>query len=178
LDALKIPQFHAEIHNGLKTWRKYNSPVILATQSVRDALNSPIAHTIREQTPTTVWFSNPRATWEDIGPGGMNMTETEFDIIQKLPMGQGKFLLKQGDRSVVLQVPLSGLDDDLAVISGTRIGADAVTLARQETGDVTGEPFVKAYLAALKGLLDAMSGKVMSVAEREEYVFLKGLFPA
>jgi type IV secretion system protein VirB4 len=177
-NALLIPQFHAEIHASLKTWRKYNSPVILATQSIRDALDSPIAHTIREQTPTTVWFSNPRAVWEDIGPGGMNMTSTEFDIIQKLPPGRGFFLLKQGDRSVVLQAPLGGLDDELAVISGTRIGVDAIKIAREETGDVMGEPFVRAYLAALKDLLDAMSGRVMSVAEREEYVFLKGLFPA
>ena len=122
-NALLIDQFHAEIHNGLKTWRKYNSPILIATQSVADALASPIAHTIREQCPTQLHFSSPRAVWRDYGPEGMHLTETEFDIVQKLPKGTGHFLLRQGSRSVALQAPLSGLDDEIAVISGTRQSA-------------------------------------------------------
>lgn len=175
-NALLIPQFHAQIHDGLKTWRKYNAPIIIATQSVRDALNSPIAHTIREQTPTQFYYSNPRAVWEDYGPDGMHLTETEFDIVQKLPMGRGYFLLRQGDRSVVLQAPLGGMEE-LAVISGTRTGVEAIKLVVAQ-GFEKGLPFVREYHRTLKELLAAMAGKTMSVAEREEYVFLRELYPA
>jgi type IV secretion system protein VirB4 len=176
-NALLIEQFHAEIHNGLKTWRKYNSPILIATQSVRDALSSPIAHTIREQCPTQIYFSNPRAVWKDHGPDGMHLTETEFEIVQKLPMGRGHFLLRQGTRSVVVQVPLAGMSE-VAVISGTRTGSDAIVEARKRTGDTTGMAFVRAYHEALQELVDAMGGTQMSKAERDEYVFLKEFFPA
>jgi type IV secretion system protein VirB4 len=150
-NALKIPQFHAEIHNGLKTWRKYNSPILIATQSVADALASPIAHTIREQCPTQIYFANPRAVWEDHGPEGMHLTPTEFDIIQKLPKATGYFLLRQGSRSVVVQVPMGGMDE-VTVISGTKNGTNALKLARDRTGDATGPRIVEAYHAALEEL--------------------------
>ncbi len=150
-NALLIDQFHAQIHNGLKTWRKYNSPILIATQSVGDALSSPIAHTIREQCPTQLHFSNPRAVWSDYGPEGMHLTQTEFDIVQKMPKGNGTFLLRQGTRSVVVQAPLSGLDE-VAVISGTRRGADALKLARERTDDATGHVLVAEYHKALEEL--------------------------
>jgi type IV secretion system protein VirB4 len=176
-NALKIEQFNAEIENGLRTWRKYNSPILIATQGVRSALDSPIGHVIREQCPTQIYFSNPRAVWDDHGPDGMHLTETEFDIIQKLPMGRGYFLLRQGSRSVVVQVPLAGMSE-VAVISGTATGVKAIAEARRRTGDATGLPFVAEYHSALKELLDAMEGTTMTKTEREEYVFLKELYPA
>jgi type IV secretion system protein VirB4 len=145
--SLEVKQFHAEIHNGLKTFRKYNSPILIATQSVRDGLDSAIGHTIREQCPTQIYYGNPSAVWEDYGPKGMHLTETEFSIVQQLP--PHKFLFKQGDRSVVLHAPLEGLSE-VRVISGTRQGADALTLARKRTGDASGLELVEAYHEALK----------------------------
>jgi type IV secretion system protein VirB4 len=153
-NALLIPQFHAEIHNGLKTWRKYNAPILIATQDVADGLSSPIGHTIRSQTPNQLYFATPGAVWKDYGPEGMKLSATEFDIIQKLPRGTGQFLLKQGDRSVVVQADLSGLSE-VAVISGTRRGADALILARERTGDATGPELVEAYHRALEELEEA-----------------------
>jgi type IV secretory pathway VirB4 component len=79
----------------------------------------------------------------------MHLTETEFDIVQKMPKGNGTFLLRQGSRSVVVQAPLGGLDVEIAVISGTRRGADALKLARQRTDDATGPVLVAAYQNAL-----------------------------
>jgi type IV secretion system protein VirB4 len=147
-NALKIESFHAEIHNGLKTFRKYNAPILIATQSVADALDSPIAHTIREQCPTQIYFTNPSASWEDYGPKGMKLSETEFNIVQNLPKGTGDFLLRQSGRSVVLAAPLGGLDE-VKVISGTRKGVDALKLARERTDDASGPVLVEAYLRAL-----------------------------
>ncbi len=116
--SLLVPAFADLINDSLKTRGKKNAPVIFGTQSPRDALASPIGHTIREQCPGTVAFANPRATLEDYGPAGMGYTEAEVDIIRRLPMGSGLFLYKRGAESVVLQLHLQGLDDDIAVLSG------------------------------------------------------------
>jgi hypothetical protein len=100
-------------------------------------------------------FANPGAHWKDYGPGGLNMTETEFDIVRTLAKGTGHFLLRQGvGRSCVLQAPLAGLDE-VKVISGTRRGLDALALARKRTGDATGLPLVEAYHIALAELEEA-----------------------
>ena len=136
--ALLKPQFHAEIHNGLKTWRKFNAPLVIATQSVADALASPIAHTIREQCPTQIYFCNPRAVWNDYGEEGMHLSAREFDIVTKLPKGTGHFLLKQGGQSVVAQVPLDGLEDEIAVISGTAASVAALDGVRARLGENAG----------------------------------------
>lgn len=145
--SLEVEQFHGEIHNGLKTFRKYNSPILIATQSVRDGLDSAIGHTIREQCPTQIYYGNPGAIWSDYGPEGMHLTETEFSIVQQLP--PHKFLFKQGTRSVVLHAPMEGLSE-VQVISGTRQGANALKLARTRTNDASGLEFVEAYHEALK----------------------------
>ena len=52
------------------------------------------------------------------GPQGMGLTETEFNIIKGLAMGAGEFLIKQGDHATRVQLPLQGLDDQIAVLSG------------------------------------------------------------
>ena len=146
--ALEVRQFQAEIKNGLKTWRKYNSPIIMATQEVSDALNSPIGDTIKGQTPTQIFFSDPKAAWKYYGPDGMNLTETEFDIVRRLPKGTGTFLLRQGERSCVLQAPLSGLDE-VAVISGSADGVKALALSLERAPGAVGEALMREYRKAL-----------------------------
>ena len=133
--SLLDPQFTALVHDKLKTLRKRNSPMILATQSPRDALNSVVAHTIKEQSPTQVHFSNGLATWEDYGEQGMQLTRPEYEIVKTLPEGSGMFLLKQGLHSVVAQLPLSGMDDEIAVLSGREETVRVMDRAREEVGD-------------------------------------------
>ncbi len=107
------------VHDKLKTLRKRNAPMILATQSPRDALSSPIAHTIREQCPTQVHFANPKATDEDYGEkDGMGLNEVETETVRTLEEGAGMFLLCQGGKSLVAQIPLHGMAGEIAVLSG------------------------------------------------------------
>ena len=111
--------------------------MILATQSPRDALNSPIAHTIKEQCPSVCYFAPGNASWEDFGDQGMGQTRTEFDIMRSLPEGSGSFLLKQGGASVRVQLPLQGLAAEIAVLSGRKSTVRLFDRARQEIdGDI------------------------------------------
>ncbi len=116
--ALADPDFRDLVNDKLKTIRKLNGAVILATQSPRDALNSPIAHSIIEQCPTQILLPNDRADAVDYRDG-LKLTEPEFQAIKEdLTQGGRRFLLKQGNVSVACELDLSGLEDFVAVLSG------------------------------------------------------------
>lgn len=134
--SLLDPAFRDLVHDGLKTLRKRNSPMILATQSPRDALNSVIAHTIREQCPTGVHFANPNASAEDYGEhGGIGLMPAEIHEIRNLEQGDGTFLLKQGQQSLVAQLPLHGMSSHVAVLSGREATVRLLDRLRAEVGD-------------------------------------------
>ncbi len=121
--ALADEAFKDLVNDKLKTIRKLNGVVILATQSPRDALNSPIAHSIIEQCPTQVFMPNDKADAADYRTG-FKLTEGEFEAVSQdlvMPGADGgrRFLLKQGNASVACELNLSGLDDLRAVLSGT-----------------------------------------------------------
>ncbi len=104
--------------DSLKTWRKLEGVFCAATQSASDALDSPIARTIVEQTPTKILFPNSDATRQDY-IDGLGLSEREFRLIkEQIVPGSRMFLIKRGRHSVVCQLDLKGFDAELAVISG------------------------------------------------------------
>ena len=118
--SLLDEQFAPIIHDYLKTRGKFNNPIILGTQSPKDALNSPIAHTIVEQCGSMAHFANPKARSGGYGAGGLGMSDEKVATVASLQPGSGYFLWEQGPDSVVLQMPLHGLDDEIAVLSGKK----------------------------------------------------------
>ena len=60
--ALGDEAFRGLAQDGLKTYRKQNAFLILATQSPADVLRSPIAHTLLEQCPNKIYLPNPLAS--------------------------------------------------------------------------------------------------------------------
>jgi type IV secretion system protein VirB4 len=116
--ALADPEFRDMVNDKLKTIRKRNGVLILATQSPRDALRSPIAHSIIEQCPTQILMPNARADAEDYRDG-LKLTEPEFRMVREdLTVGGRRFLLKQATASVACDLDLSDAPDCIAVLSG------------------------------------------------------------
>lgn len=116
--ALADPGFRDRVNNVLKTVRKQNGAIILATQSPRDALNSPIAHSIIEQCPTQILMPNDRADPVDY-IDGLKLTPPELLAVREtLTSGGRRFLLKQGSVSVPCELDLTGMEDFVAVLSG------------------------------------------------------------
>ena len=137
--ALADPAFRDMVNDKLKTIRKRNGALILATQSPRDALNSPIAHSIIEQCPTQILMPNPRADERDYR-AGLKLTEPEFRMVrEELTMGGRRFLLKQGTASVACDLDLSGAPDCIAVLSGRE---RTVRLMEQLISDRGSDPAV------------------------------------
>ena len=135
--ALADEDFRDMVNEKLKTIRKRNGVLILATQSPRDALRSPIAHSIIEQCPTQILMPNPRADEQDYRVG-LKLTETEFRMVREdLTVGGRRFLLKQGTASVACDLDLSGTPDCIAVLSGRE---RTVRLMEQLIADVGDAP--------------------------------------
>jgi type IV secretion system protein VirB4 len=111
------PAFTRFAKDGPKTWRKLNAVMCLSTQSPSDVLDSPIARTIIEQTPTKIFFPNSQATAADYCEG-FALSARELQLIQEdMEPGARQFLIKQAGQSVVCELDLKGLEGVLAVIS-------------------------------------------------------------
>jgi type IV secretion system protein VirB4 len=133
--ALQDEGFRDLAQNKLKTIRKQNGLMLFATQSPRDAIVSPIAHTIIEQCPTQIFLPNPRGDRADY-VDGFKLTEREFELISReLPVESRRFIVKQGHNSVVAELNLSGFDEELAILSGRTANVELADAIRADIGD-------------------------------------------
>ena len=133
--ALGDEAFRGLAQDGLKTYRKQNAFMVFGTQSPADVLRSPIAHTILEQCATKIFLPNPQGSERDYVEG-FGLTRREFALVREELHPQGRqFLIKQGLNSVVAELDLSGLDDDLAILSGRTETVDLLDRIRARVGD-------------------------------------------
>jgi type IV secretion system protein VirB4 len=133
--ALGDDAFRSLANDGLKTIRKKNGAMLFATQSPRDALASPIAHTIVEQCATQVFFPNPRGQAADY-VDGFHLSRREFALIkEELSHESRRFLVKQGRHAVIAELDLSGQDAHLAVLSGRTATVALLDRIRARVGD-------------------------------------------
>jgi len=133
--ALQDEGFRDLAQNKLKTIRKQNGLMLFATQSPRDAIVSPIAHTIIEQCPTQIFLPNPRGDHADY-VDGFKLTEREFELVSRdLSIESRRFIVKQGHNSVVAELNLRGFDDELDILSGRTASVELAEAIRAEVGD-------------------------------------------
>jgi type IV secretion system protein VirB4 len=133
--ALGDEAFRGLAQDGLKTYRKQNAFMVFGTQSPADVLRSPIAHTILEQCATKIFLPNAHAAERDYIEG-FGLTQREFALVrEELAPESRQFLIKQGLNSVVAELRLDGLDDQLAVLSGRTETVDLLDRVRARVGD-------------------------------------------
>ena len=56
---IQHPKLRAYVEEGLKTWRKKNAAMVLATQAVDDLASATLLRTVVESCPTTLFLANP-----------------------------------------------------------------------------------------------------------------------
>jgi type IV secretion system protein VirB4 len=133
--ALADEAFRALAQDGLKTWRKQNAVMVFGTQSPADVLRSPIAHTVLEQCATKIFLPNPHAAAQDY-VDGFGLTRREFELIRdELAPNSRRFLIRQGLNSVVAELDLHGLEDELAILSGRAETVQLLDRLREIHGD-------------------------------------------
>lgn len=133
--ALGDEAFRDLAKNKLKTFRKQNGFLVFGTQSPADALRSDISHTIIEQCPTHIFFPNPKASEEDYC-NGFKLTKREYLLIKEEIIPETRrFLIKQGHYSVVAELNLGGMKDELSILSGTTKNVELLDQIRERVGE-------------------------------------------
>lgn len=136
--ALSDPVFSHFLKQQQKTIRKKNGLMIFDTQQVEDLLNSDNGRAMVEQSPTKLLLANPDATRQDY-VDGLGLSETEFEHFRQLASANHRrFLVKQQDHFVACELDLSGMDDELAVLSATPDNLRRMDQARAEVAERLG----------------------------------------
>jgi type IV secretion system protein VirB4 len=99
---IQHPTLRAYIEEALKTWRKRNAALILATQTIEDFASADLLRTVVESCPTKLLLANPafdRAHYGDL----FQLNEMELDLLARLVPRQEIFL-KRADLAKVLRL--------------------------------------------------------------------------
>lgn len=124
--------FAAYFRMQLKTIRKKNGITFFATQEPHDILGTALSKTIISQSPTHIFLRNDSAQDDDYC-AGFGLSPQELRLIQTLPPRH--FLVKQGAMVAVIDFRLRGLDEEIAVLSGTAANNKLLNSLLQEHGD-------------------------------------------
>lgn len=131
---LEDEYFQDLAQNKNRVIRKQNGIFVYATQEPGAILDSPIAKTLVQQCATFIFLPNPNADPKEYIEG-FKLTPTEFEIVRTLGEYSRRFLVKQGENSTVAELNLSGLDDELLIMSGTPDNADIAEAVIADVGE-------------------------------------------
>ena len=155
--SLQDETFRPMIETRLRTIRSFGGVFVFLTQGPDEIGKSDIGNVLVEQCPTQIRLPVDRATKSDY-VNVLKSTEGEWDAFRPLRKGSGMFLLVQGGAASVVELPLDGMEDEIATLS-----------ARQETLNVLDK--VRANAAPMKThamLEEVHRQRRMLVLEREE----------
>ena len=110
--------FSGFLNDKLKTIRKLNGCVGFGTQSAKDIASSRMSHTLIEQTPTNVFFPNPKADDKSY-LNGFKLTHAELAWVRETPPEKREFLIKHDNDLVIARLDLSGMPGLVKVLSST-----------------------------------------------------------
>lgn len=147
--ALDNPIFTEFAKQKQKTIRKQNGLGIFDTQSPSDVLRHAIGRTMVEQSVTKIFLANPQAVREEY-VDGFGLSHAEYEIVRGLGARGGRSLLvKQGHAGAVCELDLAGMDDFVAVLSGTTDNVALLDSIRDRVGDEP-QAWLPLLLAAIR----------------------------
>lgn len=132
---LELPAFADFAVNKQYTIRKQNGFGIFDTQSPAQILKTPHVAAMVEQCATQIFLPNPKADAKEYIEG-FKVTRAEFDAIRGFGESSRQFLVKQGQKSVINRLDLSGLGPELLDILSTSLdNVELLDQIRAEVGD-------------------------------------------
>ena len=146
---LDDPTITVEVKRGLKTDRKKDCIYVFATQEANDALDSTIGKTIVQACVTKVMLYNPEATASDY-LDYLKLTQAELDAMLAIPEDSRQFLVKQGNQSAIAVMDLSGMDDEISILSGTPDNAERLENVMRRLGTDDPDKWMPAYFDAVR----------------------------
>jgi len=123
-------RLRAYVHEALKTWRKRNAAMVLATQSIDDFASADLLRTVIESCPTKLLLANPaldRARYADL----FRLNATELDLLADLIPRQ-QLLMKRPGVSKVLSLNVD--PQSYWLYTNTPVDNDRVAAAMRDHG--------------------------------------------
>lgn len=99
-----------------RTIRSKGGVLVFITQSPKEFAESGVASVLVDQCPTQIHLANPRGRREDY-VNVFGLTDGQFDALHELQVGDGGFLLVQGESGIVAYLPMQGLDEFIPILS-------------------------------------------------------------
>lgn len=116
--ALQDVGLQARVGKEGRTIRKKNGIITLATQNPLDLSAEKLDGTLINQFPTGFYFPNPTGKWDHYE--ALGLSRREFELVKSgMSSTPGTILLKKGSTSTVIRIDLSGMNQYLAVLSGS-----------------------------------------------------------
>jgi type IV secretion system protein VirB4 len=132
------PDLQKDVNDRGRTSRKKDNIVGLATQVANDTADSSVSRAVNESAFCKIFFPNPSAD-RSVYMDSFGLTEHEYHLVKSLPDDQFYFLLIHGHgvnkESVVVRPDLSGMHDDIAIISARESSLAILDKIRSEVGD-------------------------------------------
>ena len=97
---LRHEMFREHIETWLRTMRKKNVAVVLATQSLTDALNSGMMEVLLESCPTKIFGANPEVASVTEQYEALGLSQIDTSTIQSLTPKRQYYVVKGGKRKV------------------------------------------------------------------------------
>jgi type IV secretion/conjugal transfer VirB4 family ATPase len=127
---IQHPTLRAYVQEALKTWRKRNAAMILATQTIDDFASADLLRTVLESCPTKLLLANPaldRPQYAEL----FQMNDMELDLVTRLIPRQ-QVLLKRPDLTKVLTLTVD--PKSYWIYTNTPIDNERVTATFREFG--------------------------------------------
>jgi type IV secretion/conjugal transfer VirB4 family ATPase len=131
---IQNPTLRGYVQEALKTWRKKNAAMILATQTLEDFASVDMLRTVVESCPTKLLLANPaldRARYAEL----FQLNEMELDFLSALTP-RSQFLLKRPDLTKVLMLAVD--PKSYWIYTNTPIDNQLVAAVFKEHGFETG----------------------------------------
>jgi type IV secretion system protein VirB4 len=141
--SLSHPRFADRLRKWLKTWRRKNCVAVLATQSLRDVVDSPIADAVFESCPTRILLPNDRVTQEmrDVYRSKLQLTDVQVATLCDSPHVAPKkwYMFCSGGRSRLFSLDLGPVQRAFLGVSGPSDLAGIWHLSREHGANWPGE---------------------------------------
>jgi type IV secretion system protein VirB4 len=127
---IQNPTLRGYVQEALKTWRKRNAAMVLATQTIDDFASADLLRTVVESCPTKLLLANPamdRSRYAEL----FQMNEMELDLLSALMLRQ-QILLKRPDLTKVLTLAVD--PKSYWIYTNTPIDNDRVAAVFREHG--------------------------------------------
>jgi type IV secretory pathway VirB4 component len=131
---IQHPAVRGYVQEALKTWRKSNGAMLLATQSVEDFASADLLRTVVESCPTRLLLANPSMNRE-LYRALLQMNETELNLMANL-QPRRQLLLKRANLAKVLDLNVD--PRSYWIYTNTPIDNDRVTSVFRELGFAAG----------------------------------------